>query len=265
MTSQSTPEHDPISPIEDDVVEQSHCPFSYTRSPSPSVSPPSQQPPQQQANPISATVSISPSEPTPPREEPLQQKPTLSVSISITNIPEATSNANSTSDLIPPHQIIKTNQETTTTGGKETDKIEDYDPSVNAKPYSPFYRHATPSSRLARLTSPSQRKRTLSFGLRSPIDENGVARTPWHRLYDTEKGDKTDVEALAQGRIESKLWAQKKRYCDCLAGLSKGQRMLVKGAIAVVIVGSMVAVALGITAAVGGGVWRGDHQVEVLP
>ncbi|KAL4804426.1 hypothetical protein BDV18DRAFT_31044 [Aspergillus unguis] len=126
---------------------------------------------------------------------------------------------------------------------------EDYDPSIGAKPHSPFYRHATPSSKLARLTS--QRKRSRSVAITSPIDE-AAANTPWHRLYDDE----------ALNRNESKLWMRKKRYWDCLAGLSKGQRLMVKIALAVVIVGSMVAVALGITAGVGGGVWKGDNQSE---
>ncbi|KAL4864761.1 hypothetical protein BDV12DRAFT_175788 [Aspergillus spectabilis] len=109
--------------------------------------------------------------------------------------------------------------------------------------------------------------------MKSPIDEiEGVSRPPWHRLFDDDKDTDNDPEALRNRDThvhipenESKLWAQKKRYCDCLAGLSKGRRLLIKGAIAVVIVGSMVAVALGITAAVGGGVWSGDHQSEVLP
>jgi hypothetical protein len=109
--------------------------------------------------------------------------------------------------------------------------------------------------------------------MKSPIDEiQGVSRPPWHRLYDGDKINENDPEALRSRNThvhipgnESKLWAQKKRYCDCLAGLSKGQMLLVKGAIAVVIVGCMVAIALGITAAVGGGIWSGNHQSEVLP
>ncbi|KAL3465018.1 hypothetical protein BJX64DRAFT_285884 [Aspergillus heterothallicus] len=129
---------------------------------------------------------------------------------------------------------------------------EDYDPHVGAKPFSPFYRHATPSSKLSRLTS-QRTKRSRSVGLvTSPIDDVEGGAPAWRRLYDDEAGNKR----------ESKLWAQEKRYCDCLGGLSKGRRMAVKIAIAVVVLGSMVAIALGITAAVGGGVWSGDHQQE---
>ncbi|KAL4781375.1 hypothetical protein BJX76DRAFT_359988 [Aspergillus varians] len=128
---------------------------------------------------------------------------------------------------------------------------QDYDPSVGAKPYSPFYRHATPSSRIGKLSL--QPKRSRSLGIASPIDEiEGSGPPPWQRLYDEE----------ARNNRESKLWMQKKKYCDCLGGLSKAQRMALKIVVAVLIVGSMVAIALGITAAVGGGVWSGDHQSE---
>lgn len=136
--------------------------------------------------------------------------------------------------------------------------VPDYDPSIGAKPYSPFYRHATtPSaaSAIARFTS--QRKRTRSFGIASPIDdlENG-SRPPWKRLSDDE------TRNMSTTNRESKLWAQKKRRFDCLSGLSKKQRIAVKIVIAVVVVGCMVAIALGITAAVGGGVWSGNHRSE---
>jgi hypothetical protein len=131
--------------------------------------------------------------------------------------------------------------------------IEDYDPHIGAKPCSPFYRHATPSSKLSRLTS--QRKRSRSVGMvTSPIDDLEGGAPAWQRLYDD--------EAKNTPSRESKLWVQEKRHCDCLSGLSKRRRMAVKIAIAVVVLGSMVAIALGITAAVGGGVWSGDHQQE---
>ncbi|KAL5001774.1 hypothetical protein BDV10DRAFT_181938 [Aspergillus recurvatus] len=137
---------------------------------------------------------------------------------------------------------------------------EEYDPSIGAEPYSPFYRHATPSSKIARLASQRKRSKSIPVGVGSPIDDIEGQRPPWQRLYDVEEGQSEGRDS----RTKLKLWAQKKRYCDCLSGLSKGQRMAVKIAIAVVLVGSMVAVALGITAAVGGGVWRGENHTERL-
>ncbi|KAL2822086.1 hypothetical protein BJX63DRAFT_378032 [Aspergillus granulosus] len=147
----------------------------------------------------------------------------------------------------PQHTLHHT--ELTHNAGSTTQ--EDYDPHIGAKPYSPFYRHATPSSKLSRLTS--QRKRSRSVGMvTSPIDDVEGGAPPWRRLYDDE----------ATNTREPKLWVQEKRLCDCLGGLSKRQRMVVKIAIAVLILGSMVAIALGITAAVDGGVWSGDRQQE---
>lgn len=123
-----------------------------------------------------------------------------------------------------------------------TQNDSNFDPSIGAKPSSPFYRHATPS-KLARFTSTRKGSRN-----HSTTDVENPAST-WHRLFDDE----------ALNRHESKLWKPKKSWwaCDCFGGLSKGQRLVLKIASAVVIVGSMIAVALGITAAVGGGVWRG--------
>ncbi|KAL4978714.1 hypothetical protein BDW66DRAFT_148926 [Aspergillus desertorum] len=122
---------------------------------------------------------------------------------------------------------------------------EDYDPSIGAKPYSPFYRHATPSSKLVRLASQRKRSKSIPLGVGSPIDDIEGQRPPWQRLYDVEEGQSDGRDS----KTKLKLWKQKKRYCDCLSGLSKGQRMAVKIAIAVVLLGSMVAVALGTTAA----------------
>ncbi|EEA21820.1 conserved hypothetical protein [Talaromyces marneffei ATCC 18224] len=54
----------------------------------------------------------------------------------------------------------------------------------------------------------------------------------------------------------SKLWMQKKRKCDCMSSLTKRQRLYVKLVLALFIVGAMIGIAMGITVAVGGGVWK---------
>ncbi|KAL4936133.1 hypothetical protein BDV06DRAFT_112264 [Aspergillus oleicola] len=141
-------------------------------------------------------------------------------------------------------------------------ETKDYDPHIGALPSSPFYRHATPSSKFARLTSQRQRSRTFGVGKCTPIDDIEGQNPPWQKLYDDEARN-TNPNSRTNIR-ELKLWAKKKRYFDCLAGLTKAQRLWVKIAIAVVILGCMVAVALGITKAVGGGVWSGEHQSETF-
>ncbi|KAK1144277.1 hypothetical protein N8T08_005690 [Aspergillus melleus] len=127
----------------------------------------------------------------------------------------------------------------------------EFDPSVGAKPSSPFYRHATPSVSLAKLKA-----RTKNSA--SPCDDS---------LYDLENNtlDTTQASIREDGsRRESKLWVQEKRRCGCMRSLSKRQRLVLKAVIAIGTLGSMVAIALGITAAVGGGVWRSDHQHRVI-
>lgn len=128
----------------------------------------------------------------------------------------------------------------------------DFDPSVGAKPYSPFYRHATPSISLAKLKAHAKNPPP------SPCADS---------LYDLE-GRALDTTQASMGQDgshrESKLWAQKKRRCGCMRSLSKKQRLVLKAAIAIGTLGSMMAIALGITAAVGGGVWRSDHQHRVI-
>lgn len=112
----------------------------------------------------------------------------------------------------------------------------DFDPSVGAKPYSPFYCHDTASieklKNEAQISGRGYYSQDLESGLRSP----------------------------AHNKRESKLWAQKRKRCDCLSVLSPKQRLAVKLLIAVIIVGTMVGIALGITAAVGGGVWRSNNR-----
>ncbi|KAL2870396.1 uncharacterized protein BJX67DRAFT_345472 [Aspergillus lucknowensis] len=197
-----------------------------------------------------ADKSDEPSKQTP---SPTFSPPTPSPPPSITEEAEITPATESSTALVVQEKVdADAGTPTAEPQHPPTQQVQDYDPSIGAKPYSPFYRHATPSSKLGQLTS--HRKCSRSVGMvTSPIDDveggGGGRPPPWQRLYD---GERT-------GR-ESKLWVQEKRYCDCLSRLGKKQRMAVKIAIAVVILGSMVAIALGITAAVGGGVWKGDHQ-----
>ncbi|KKK16901.1 hypothetical protein P175DRAFT_0520138 [Aspergillus ochraceoroseus IBT 24754] len=129
---------------------------------------------------------------------------------------------------------------------------DDYDPFAGAKPCSPFYRHATLLHKVDRLTIQPKRSRSVE---ENPTD-NEESRVLWRRLDDDEAPDQ-------RGR-GPKLWVQEKRRCDCMQGLTKKQRLLVKVAVAVITVGSMVAIAVGITAAVGGGVWKPDHQQKAF-
>ncbi|PYI03425.1 hypothetical protein BO78DRAFT_451918 [Aspergillus sclerotiicarbonarius CBS 121057] len=121
----------------------------------------------------------------------------------------------------------------------------DFNPSAGAKPSSPFYRHATPSLAIDRLKKAAQA--TTRY---SPLDP--------------ENPPTLDRQPAGSGHRESKLWVQEKRSCGWMTRLSRKQRMVVKASIAILTVGTMVAIALGITAAVGGAVWRSDTQQVVI-
>ncbi|RAL11088.1 uncharacterized protein BO97DRAFT_444284 [Aspergillus homomorphus CBS 101889] len=127
----------------------------------------------------------------------------------------------------------------------------DYNPCVGAKPSSPFYRHATPSVTIDRFKVETEKPQpTVQRYTPSVIPE----RPPMFNVSALESGS----------RHESNLWGQPKRHCGCMSRLGKKQRMVVKAIIAVVILGTMIAIALGITVAVGGAVWRSDHRQEFI-
>ncbi|BAE58347.1 hypothetical protein F9C07_1926 [Aspergillus flavus] len=118
--------------------------------------------------------------------------------------------------------------------------VPDYDPTIGAKPCSPFYRHAT-----------------QNFTGQTP---NSTLKVP--EAIDLETGGVSAYRPSGESdnRRSSKLWTEKKRHCDWLRALPKKQRIAVKAVIAIALLGTMVAIALGITAAVGGGVWKSNHQ-----
>ncbi|KAH1586430.1 hypothetical protein KXX44_000577 [Aspergillus fumigatus] len=120
---------------------------------------------------------------------------------------------------------------------------EDYDPCANAKPYSPFYRHATTSFALEQSKSQSKKPNCTVDGMNDL--ESAPSQTPYKPSMDV------------PGCRNSKLWTKKRKRCDCMQVLTRKQRMIVKAAIAIVTLGSMVAIALGITVAVGGGIKHG--------
>lgn len=125
---------------------------------------------------------------------------------------------------------------------------DEFDPSQGAKPYSPFYRHPTTRTSLEQLKSESKVyargcSQDLETGTR--VRMSGDMNSNCHRLSG---------------------WNQKKpkkhRALSCLKGLTKRQRLAVKLLIAIVVIGGMVGIALGITKAVGGGIWKSKGQTS---
>lgn len=121
--------------------------------------------------------------------------------------------------------------------------ITDFDPHLGAKPCSPFYGHNENNASLEYLKNEATIATAQRYG--SNDLESGVPSTPRKRSLDVHGGLR-----------RSKLWTEKKRRCNCFSSLSKRQRLMAKLVLALFIVGAMIGIAMGITAAVGGGVWK---------
>ncbi|KAJ5646453.1 hypothetical protein N7490_002825 [Penicillium lividum] len=121
----------------------------------------------------------------------------------------------------------------------------DFDPCIGAKPYSPFYSHGTPTTSYEQLTFETKNAGYPRSGLRD-IENAG----PYAFRNDSPR--------------RSKLWEGKKQPRSCMHSLSTRQRMILKAIIAVVTVGTMIAIALGITYAVGGAVWKSSAEQTSL-
>lgn len=121
----------------------------------------------------------------------------------------------------------------------------DFDPHVGAKPYSPFYRHGSPTISYEQLTFDKTASRERS-GLR-----------------DIENAESYLVTRNDSPR-RSKLWEGENRPRSCIQSLTSRQRMALKAVVAVVTVGTMIAIALGITAAVGGASWRSSAKQTAM-
>ncbi|EPS30512.1 hypothetical protein POX_b02483 [Penicillium oxalicum] len=124
-------------------------------------------------------------------------------------------------------------------------RCQDFDPHLGAKPYSPFYRHGSPAV--------SQEQLTL---------ETKTTERDCSTLRDIESLGAFPTRNECARR--SKLWEAEKPPRTCLQSLSRPQRMALKAAVAVVTVGTMIGIALGITAAVGGASWRQSTQQVAL-
>lgn len=124
---------------------------------------------------------------------------------------------------------------------------QEFDPHVGAKPYSPFYRHGSP---------------TISYEQLTFEPKNDTTPRNRTQLRDIENAGPYSALRTDSPR-RSKLWEQENPPRTCMQSLSSRQKMALKAVVAIVTVGSMIAIALGITAAVGGAAWRDSTEQAV--
>lgn len=118
---------------------------------------------------------------------------------------------------------------------------QDFDPTIGAKPYSPFYKHGSP---------------TISYEQLTYETKNNLSQS---HLRDIENAGPYAASRTDSPR-RSKLWEKEQPKRSYMQSLSSRQRMALKAVLAVVTVGSMIAIALGITVAVGGAAWRSSAK-----
>lgn len=165
------------------------------------------------------------------------------------------------------------------TPGSPDSEDHEYNPSLNAKPCSPFYNHDVPrpsSERPKNSVSPS-RVHVIQVSTNDEAEDKSpsVARPS----IDVERGEAEKsadgMVKLGPGRFNNVLRLQRqpqkksmirprRKGCTCLAGLTKGQRLAVKLLIAILIVGAMIAVGVGISIKVGGGVYKNSNQTTKI-
>ncbi|KAL2004864.1 hypothetical protein VTN00DRAFT_3137 [Thermoascus crustaceus] len=165
------------------------------------------------------------------------------VGAQVVDVPEPTDRDQS---LLPPSPLAPSCTQSTASSTPTLPQGQsvEFDPSIGAKPHSPFYRHHHTTTSLEQIKS---EVRISTRGYTSQDLESGM-RTPYKQSMDI------------QSNRTSKIFEKKKRRCSCMDGLSWKQRIAVKILIAVIIIGTMIGIALGITAAVGGGVWKSNGR-----
>jgi len=142
---------------------------------------------------------------------------------------------------------------------------EDYDPT-SSHPFSPFYSHPTTRTSLdiaqCSKTNLQLYEHDLETGSRlTQASTHGLAST--HNLHDTEKVNETVWPGTKQ-LVKRRKARQANESCCCgpWLRLSKKQRLWIQIVVALLLVGAVTGLGVGITKAVGGGVFRNYNTPE---
>ncbi|RDW68427.1 hypothetical protein BP5796_09084 [Coleophoma crateriformis] len=137
-------------------------------------------------------------------------------------------------------------------------------PSEKNHPFSPFYSHS--STRYSLEAQKSESKLNIatysdSNDVEACITQQKSGTSNLKTFTSTKEctvwpGQK----ALKRKKQEMKFARQKNGLCGCMAGYSKRTRLIIKLMIAFLVVGAAIGVGLGISRAVGGGIWRSSSN-----
>lgn len=134
---------------------------------------------------------------------------------------------------------------------------EEYDPT-STHPFSAFYSHPTTRTSFEQLKSASK---TRIVVYTHDLESGTLARAP------SEPPTSTKECTVWPGRNQLKrnnLLMKKRRGCSPWRNLSKKQKLWAQIIIAFIIVGAAVGIGVGISKAVGGGVWKSNNSQTTI-
>lgn len=143
------------------------------------------------------------------------------------------------------------------------------DPS---NPYSAFYKHPDARRSLDNVSAP-QSKTHLEINTFERDLEAGVPLS----AATTQQLSKVSVDGRVREVKECTMWPsrqavlekrkdhKRKKGCNLFQGLTSKQRLYIKIIIALLVIGAAVGLGVGISRAVGGGVWAGDGKSKEIP
>jgi dihydrodipicolinate synthase/N-acetylneuraminate lyase len=161
------------------------------------------------------------------------------------------------------------NASTMTTATAEAAKEMDIDSS---NPYSAFYKHPDARRSFDSASAP-QSKTHLEISTYERDLEAGVPLS----AATTQQLPKVSVDGRVKEVKECTMWPsrqavldkrrdhKRKKGCNLFQGLTTKQRLWIKIIIALLVVGAAVGLGVGISRAVGGGVWAGEGKSKEIP
>lgn len=179
-----------------------------------------------------------------------------------TNIPVSTS---STVPLLPPSNTSTMSTATADAAAKEM-------AVDSSNPYSAFYNHPDARRSLDNGSAP-QSKTHLEVNTFERDLEAGVPLS----AATTQQLSKVSMDGRVREVKECTMWPsrqavlekrkdhKRKKGCNLFQGLNSKQKLYAKIIIALLVVGAAVGLGVGISRAVGGGVWSGNGQSKEIP
>ncbi|KAF2474595.1 uncharacterized protein BDR25DRAFT_110184 [Lindgomyces ingoldianus] len=137
----------------------------------------------------------------------------------------------------------------------------------SSNPFSAFYKH--PEARRSMDGNPQESKTHLDVGVYERDLEAGLplsaATTQQPKVSVDGRVKECTMWPSRQAMMEKKKQTKRAKGCNLFRNLNSKQRLWVKIIIALLVVGAAVGLGVGVSRAVGGGVWSGDGHNHQIP